>query len=207
MIVGILRKVYSYPLSKYLCAIGVTVGLAYFNLSNVLSKDKNSSFNLNQTGVILLLGSLLFDGINNSEADMIKKKGKMPSAFILMITHNCVGALISIAKILYDLSVLENLTLSSWFEMSLLGLSGAIGQCFIFLTINYFDCFILTTIATVRKFFSILTSVILFGHILTGHHYFGISIVFASLSVDIALSELNRRNNMKQSKSKKVKSN
>ena len=45
-----------------------------------------------------------------------------------------------------------------------LGLSGALGQIFIFLTMSLFDCYLLTIITTTRKFFSVVYSNFMFGH-------------------------------------------
>lgn len=44
------------------------------------------------------------------------------------------------------------------------GLSGCLGQIFIFLTISLFDCYLLTIFTTTRKFFSVVYSNFLFGH-------------------------------------------
>jgi len=50
----------------------------------------------------------------------------------------------------------------------MVGVSGAVGQIFIFLTISLFDCYLLTIITTTRKFFSVVYSNFTFGHNFTG---------------------------------------
>ena len=50
------------------------------------------------------------------------------------------------------------------FDCIMVGLSGAIGQVFIFFTISLFDCYLLTIITTTRKFFSVVYSNFKFGH-------------------------------------------
>lgn len=54
------------------------------------------------------------------------------------------------------------------FKCFMLGLTGAVGQIFIFLTISLFDCYNLTIITTTRKFFSVVYSNFRFGHHFTG---------------------------------------
>ena len=63
------------------------------------------------------------------------------------------------------------------FNCVTLGLSGAIGQIFIFLTISLFDCYLLTIITTTRKFFSVVYSNFRFGHDFTQLQWVGAIIV------------------------------
>mmetsp|Transcript_17773 Transcript_17773/g.30102 ORF Transcript_17773/g.30102 Transcript_17773/m.30102 type:complete len:90 (+) Transcript_17773:798-1067(+) len=57
------------------------------------------------------------------------------------------------------------------------GLSGCLGQIFIFLTISLFDCYLLTIFTTTRKFFSVLYSNFMFGHNFDNMQWTGASIV------------------------------
>ncbi len=43
-------------------------------------------------------------------------------------------------------------------------LASAVGQNFVYLTITWFNPLVMTTIATTRKFFTIVFSMILYGH-------------------------------------------
>ena len=62
----------------------------------------------------------------------------------------------------------------------MVGLSGAVGQIFIFLTISLFDCYNLTIITTTRKFFSVVYSNFRFGHNFTEMQWYGAALVMAS---------------------------
>jgi UDP-galactose transporter B1 len=54
------------------------------------------------------------------------------------------------------------------FNVAMIGLSGAIGQIFIFFTISLFNCYLLTIITTTRKLFSVVLSNFEFNHHFTG---------------------------------------
>ena len=71
--------------------------------------------------------------------------------------------------------------------MVALGVVGALGQCCIYLTIYYFDCFVLTVITTMRKFISVLGSFLLFNHALKTSHIVGVSIIFSAILLETYL--------------------
>jgi drug/metabolite transporter (DMT)-like permease len=88
-----------------------------------------------------------------------------------MFTNNLIGLLISgtiyIATVIFynedtHLRILKNPNIL--FDCVMVGLSGSIGQIFIFLTVSLFDCYLLTVITTTRKFFSVVYSNFRFGH-------------------------------------------
>lgn len=60
-------------------------------------------------------------------------------------------------------------------------LCGALGQLFIFLTINKYGSLTLTLVTTTRKFFSILISAFVLGGTLVGQQWAGIALLFAGL--------------------------
>lgn len=61
----------------------------------------------------------------------------------------------------------------------------AIGQLFIFLTISSFGPLVCSLITTTRKFFTVLASVLLFGNSLSNQQWFGTSLVFLGLGLDM----------------------
>jgi len=46
----------------------------------------------------------------------------------------------------------------------MIGVSGALGQIFIYFTISLFNCYVLTVITTSRKLFSVVFSNVIFSH-------------------------------------------
>jgi UDP-galactose transporter B1 len=70
----------------------------------------------------------------------------------------------------------------------LFGIAGSVGQFSVYYCLVHFGSLICTLITTTRKFFSILISVILFGHHLTGVQWFSIAVVFMGLGLDAVIS-------------------
>lgn len=89
----------------------------------------------------------------------------------------------------------------------MVGLSGAVGQIFIFLTISLFDCYNLTIITTTRKFFSVVYSNFRFGHNFSEVQWLGAALVMAStfaemLKLDIVMgwATVEKKENKNESK-------
>jgi UDP-galactose transporter B1 len=61
----------------------------------------------------------------------------------------------------------------------------AVGQIFIFLTITWYSSLVCTTITTTRKFFTILFSVLYFGHRFNMWQWVSVSMVFGGLYLSI----------------------
>merc|ERR1740117_662158 len=73
----------------------------------------------------------------------------------------------------------------------------AFGQIFILETLYRFDSLILTTVTTTRKFFTILCSVLWYGHVLTGMQWVGVSMVFFGLAMDTYGKYLDKQERMR----------
>jgi drug/metabolite transporter (DMT)-like permease len=62
---------------------------------------------------------------------------------------------------------------------------GALGNCFIFLTIAKFDALQLTVITTIRKFLTLIASIIIFGHELLPVEYAAVAMVFGGTILNV----------------------
>ena len=67
----------------------------------------------------------------------------------------------------------------------LFSLCSAFGQIFIFYTIRTFDSLTLSTITTTRKFFTIVTSVVIHGNVLATSQWGAVAIVFGGLALEV----------------------
>ena len=115
-----------------------------------------------------------------------------------MVSNNLVGLCFSVVLMAVSWKeILASLNVELISEIVILGLSGALGQIFIYLTINRFDCFILSTMTTSRKFFSIFFSIIMYGHSVKPLQWVGIVVVFSGIIFDIVSSELRKRKKSK----------
>ena len=63
-------------------------------------------------------------------------------------------------------------------DIALFGLCGAIGQCFIFYSLERYGSLRLVTVTVTRKLFTMLLSVIWFKHELTAGQWAGVALVF-----------------------------
>ncbi|XP_054616480.1 solute carrier family 35 member B1 isoform X1 [Dunckerocampus dactyliophorus] len=70
------------------------------------------------------------------------------------------------------------------YNILLFGMTSALGQTFIFMTVVYFGPLTCSIVTTTRKFFTILGSVILFGNVMSGMQWFGTILVFLGLGLD-----------------------
>jgi len=86
------------------------------------------------------------------------------------------------------------------FDCVMVGLSGSLGQIFVFLTISLFDCYLLTVLTTTRKFFSVVFSNFRFGHKFSGMQWLGSGIVMACTFVEMFLKKKQPPKDDKQKK-------
>lgn len=188
---GWVRKTYNYKLYKYVCAILITVGLIVFNLAKMGSKIQGMA--VNAIGMFLLFVSLFFDGLLATQTDIEKSKDNSSNPFKLMFSSNLVGLIlyVSLASFTYFYShenVFDELNANNIKGILLIAVAGSLGQCFIFIMINRFNCFILSVVNTTRKFFNILFSIIWFNHQLNYLHWAGIIMVLGAITADVIIS-------------------
>ena len=70
-------------------------------------------------------------------------------------------------------------------EALVFSLCSALGQSIVLFTLLTFNSLLLVTITTTRKFATILLSVALYGHHLTGMQWAGVGLVWLGLSMDV----------------------
>lgn len=70
------------------------------------------------------------------------------------------------------------------FWLALFSVVGALGQIFIYLTILHFSSLVCSMITTTRKFFTLLASLVWFGHTLSLLQWTAVAMVFTGLGMD-----------------------
>lgn len=153
------------------------------------SQKKEENFT---QGLILVIMSLAFDGLTQTQTDKNHKEKSRDFAYPSMFTNNLIGLILSgmmytfgaitegddtLQRILGSREILS--------ECIIWGTAGSVGQIFIFLTISLFDCYLLTIITTTRKFFSVVYSNFRFGHNFDSTQWFGASIVMICTFVEL----------------------
>ncbi|CAI7787917.1 unnamed protein product [Closterium sp. NIES-53] len=195
MLAGAIIYGVRYTLPEYVCTLLVAGGVSMFALfkssSKAMSKLASPNAPLGYTLCFLNLG---LDGFTNATQDSITAKYPFTATYHLMLGMNIWGTLYmaiymfawpgggGMAAIDFCRTHPEAAV-----DVFLFCLCGAVGQNFIFLTINKFGALVNTTITTTRKFMSILISAVWNGNPLTGQQWAGVGMVFAGLSYQIFL--------------------
>ncbi|KAI1821343.1 solute carrier family 35 member B1 [Xylaria intraflava] len=205
-----------YPLYKYLVVAAVTAGVAVFTLhSGKKSKGHGSaSTERNSTWGLLLLGiNLLFDGLTNSTQDHIFSTFQPYSGPQMMCANNLMSMAVMVAYLVLS-PWLVHTGIGEWLGMDIAGSAGelqdalafmarnpgvwsdiigfaacgAVGQVFIFYTLSTFSSVLLVTVTVTRKMFTMILSVVAFGHRLTHMQYLGVGLVFGGIGTEAAIA-------------------
>lgn len=168
-----------YPLRKYVNVIIITCGVALFmgGGSSTKADDSSSSADATLIGALMLSLSLCFDGATGAYEDKLMgndhvgpfdlmfniQLGKAVISFIALVAMNELGNFVDTLK-------------DGVFVLFLLGLTGAFGQVFVFLTISKFGALNCALIGLFRKMLSLILSLVLFGHSLNAIQTVGLTL-------------------------------
>lgn len=191
MVMGVIIRKKKYSLKEYLTVFTITIGIALFQYGKLSGKassmkEENSSF-----GLMLLFISLALDGMTGPKQEVLNAKYH-PTVHEIMLYTNIWAFLYTLCGCIITGQGMEGLVYimenASELAMPLLGFAicSALGQNFIFYTIQQFSALACTTITTTRKFFTILVSVVLYNHQLTKMSWIGVLLVFTGLIVELS---------------------
>lgn len=177
---------------KYLTVLLITVGVGTFMLWDPKGGNKASQSN-SWLGLSLLIVNLAFDGVINAWQDGLFVRWRISSQQ-LMLWMNAfasvafLGQLLG-SQLLVDRQMTEGLAFLRRHPTCLRDLlafcgCGALGQVFIFLTIEAFGSLTLTTVTVTRKLMTILLSLFLFDHRLSPRQWLSVALVFAALFLE-----------------------
>ncbi|KAM7223807.1 UAA transporter family domain containing protein [Rhypophila decipiens] len=203
-----------FPLYKYLVVALLTCGVAVFTLHSGSKKHKASTHSGQTAWGILLLGiNLLFDGLTNSTQDHIFSNFQPYTGPQMMMANNFLSGLITGSYLLLS-PWLVHTPLGQWFGMDATGkagelasaldflrrhpavwrdvlgfaLTGCVGQVFVFHTLSTFSSVVLVTVNVTRKMFTMILSVLAFGHRLTNMQWLGVGLVFGGIGIEGAIA-------------------
>ncbi|KAL7902350.1 UAA transporter [Trichoderma sp. SZMC 28014] len=211
--ITIFRK--RYPIYKYTVVAAVTAGVAVFTLHSD-KKDKKSKLSEEANlpwGLLLLSINLLFDGLTNSTQDYIFQTFRPFSGPQMMCANNIMSTAVT-SLYLVASPALVSLGIGEWLGMDVAGSAGemnaaidfmtkypavwkdvlgfaacgALGQVFIFYTLSTFSSVLLVTVTVTRKMFTMILSVVAFGHRLTQMQLLGVGLVFGGIGVEAAIA-------------------
>lgn len=195
LIMGVLVGEKSYSLRKYLIVFLIVFGVTTFFYNS--EKASSSSFTGIGLGEVLLLMSLVMDGLLNSTQERIMSSYK-PNSNDLMIESNkwviiitCLISLLSGEGLLFVNFIFKYPgTISLILAMSV---CFAFGQFFIFKGITELGTLTVSIITTTRKFFTVLGSVIVFGHQFSYRQWFSVFCVFSGLILDTYVGKSSKK--------------
>jgi UDP-galactose transporter B1 len=181
--------------AKYVSVFLITLGISMFMLQKVRNKQGEPEARDAAAlwiGRALLLGSLACDGITGALQDKLVGHSK-PSAYHLMLYNNLWAAVYLFLALLVSGRLLPG-ALFVWHYPAILelmcvfALCSAAGQLFIYYAVRHHGSLVCTMITTTRKFFTILLSVVWFGHVLGLVQWLAVVVVFAGLALDTYFS-------------------
>eukprot|EP00761_Pharyngomonas_kirbyi_P001993 gb/GECH01001997.1/.p1 GENE.gb/GECH01001997.1/~~gb/GECH01001997.1/.p1 ORF type:complete len:380 (+),score=46.96 gb/GECH01001997.1/:1-1140(+) len=181
-----------YSFRKYVCVAVMTIGIAVFMANresgNVLEEEHRPAFTVG-LGLGLVLLALFFDGMTATTEEGIMEHDK-PTALELMMHINLYAAILLFIVLVPAGTLKKPLRLCLdnprllYYILSG-SLASGIGQVFIFRIVHEFGTLACSTVTTTRKFFSIVFSVICFGHPLNMWNWLGVTCVFVGLGIDL----------------------
>ena len=176
-------------------------------------------------GLFLLSVNLLFDGITNSTQDFIFTTFKPYSGPQMMCSHNLLQTLLTSTYLLAGPYVATTVV-GQWIGMSstsneladaiafiqrhprvgydvlAFSLCGAIGQVFIFHTLEVYSSLLLVTVTVTRKMMSMILSVVWFGHKIHGMQWLGVALVFGGIGGEAVM---NRREKLEKQRKERAR--
>jgi UDP-galactose transporter B1 len=207
MVMGFLIEQRHYSLQQWLSAVCISAGIALFHFSRINPNTTNDEKQQEQSatsttehywkGMALLCISLCMDGFLGACQGILKRpdiqhdKQRPPTAVETMLYVNLYSLLFLFPMAYFSGQWTDGVQLllrneQLQISLSLLNSVVSIGQIFIFLTITWYSSLVTTTITTTRKFFTILFSVIHFGHDFTVGQWTSVIMVFTGLYLSIA---------------------
>lgn len=169
-------------------------------------------------GLLLLGINLLFDGLTNSTQDYVFAAFRSYTGPQMMCANNLLGTLLTAGYLVLSpwlvrtglgdwlgmdvvggseggaggelasaLAFLRRYP-RVWADVLGFAACGAVGQVFIFYTLATFSSVLLVTVTVTRKMFTMMLSVVAFGHRLTRMQWLGVGLVFGGIGVEAAIA-------------------
>ena len=192
-----------YPLRKYLNVVLIVMGVALFMGGGSSKHKKGGSPAANATavdngeddadvtedaspsqmlGIVLLFISLCFDGGTGAYEDKLMSVHSVQPFDLMYNIQLGKTILAGIALlVLNQLHIFVQMCQEMGFLLVALGLSGALGQVFIFVTIAKFGALTCSIIGLSRKVTTLVASIYIYGHHLNGIQFTGLLVAVGAM--------------------------
>lgn len=162
--------------------------MGIFMFSDLGEQNLSKTSKMIQTtfpGLLCLLGYLISDSFTSTWQDNLIRNYYMSSVSLMLLT-NLYSSAYTFVSLVFQGELGETFAFLSehsdiTFHVLLLSMTSAIGQIFIFVTIQEFGALVFSLMMTTRQIISILLSSIVFNHSLSILNYFGIFAIFFAL--------------------------
>ena len=194
-----------FEMYKYVTVALITIGVSGFMLfEDGSNKSSSSSAGNSLWGLGLLLTNLLIDGATNSWQDQLFLKYRLKSQQLMMFMNLFSGLILALSLTFYAFLQPSTSQLLAAFEffkefpsalpdVFAFSLCGALGQLFIFHTLEHFGSLSLVTITVTRKLFTILLSLFWFNHKVNSKQWTCVSLVFLALVMESFIGKLMKK--------------
>ncbi|KAL6077881.1 Solute carrier family 35 member B1 [Balamuthia mandrillaris] len=192
MIMGVLVYSRHYGWRKWFSVFMISAGITLFMMDKPKSTEVVSATAEASTdywiGLIYLVASLALDSLTGPAQDHLKTLYN-PSFIDVMYYSNIWAIGYIFAGMLVTGEIIPAIQFcmrhnTVILEIVAFSVCSALGQFFIYFTLHSFGSLALSVLTTTRKFFTILASVVWFGHSLSGQKWMGIALVFGGLAFD-----------------------
>lgn len=188
---------------KYLFTFMIVAGVILFMFKDGKSVPEKQSEQTGFGGELLIFLSLMMDGFTSAAQERMRAEHKSSSGHMMMNMNfwSMVfsGTVIALSGEMFEFVKFVQRHPNSLFHIMSFSMAGALGQFFIFRTVSEFGPLPCSIMTTTRKFFTVLSSVLLFGNTLIPRQWLGTFIVFSALFLDALYS---RNKNVKKDDSK-----
>jgi adenosine 3'-phospho 5'-phosphosulfate transporter B2 len=183
----------SYKRHEYFCVGLIGVGIYLFSDINTSAKElvakkgpiENSILYTSLPGVLCLLGYLISDSFTSTWQENLVKTHSISSMSLMFISnvYSCIFTAVSLflegelSETAQFLNEHSNITE----HIVLLSVTSAIGQIFIFVTIQKFGALVFSLIMTTRQVLSIVLSTLVFQHSMSVQGALGAGLIFLAL--------------------------
>lgn len=176
-----------YPLKKYINVVMIVGGVGLFmgggdNKKHDTHTDDSASGASQVFGIILLFVSLCFDGGTGAYEDKLMSVHHV-GPFDLMYNIQLGKTILAGVGlvVLNQVHIFLQMVQEMGFLLVALGLSGAIGQVFIFVTIAKFGALTCSIIGLARKVTTLVASIYFYGHVLNSTQAVGLAVCITSM--------------------------
>ncbi|EDW15030.1 adenosine 3'-phospho 5'-phosphosulfate transporter 1 [Drosophila mojavensis] len=183
MLMGKIMSKAKYESYEYVTALLISLGMIFFMTGSADSNKASGVTTL--TGIFLLSMYMIFDSFTaNWQGSLFKSYGM--TSIQMMCGVNLFSTIFTGASLSMQGGFMDSLAFATEhpkfvFDMVILSICSAVGQLFIYHTIDVFGPVVFTIIMTVRQAVAIMLSCFIYQHSITMLGIFGVLIVFAAI--------------------------